>query len=410
MKSLRLNRESGAVSLFVVIFAMLIITVLTVSFLRLMMADQRQASDNDLSQSAYDSAQAGVEDAKRALLRYQQICSTTPSACADLSTALSTDTCNQALTVGGIATPVNDGTSRVGEVKVQQSESVDRALDQAYTCVTMKLETEDYIGTLSPGESQLVPLVGRGSFSTVTVRWFSKDDLTNDAGNVRLVPTPANNRLISQENWDSDTPSVLRTQLIQFGSQFNMTSFDTVASNGGQTQSNTNTVFLYPSSTAGVTTRAFTALDNRKIDANDDPDPDDRQYTPYPVQCKPTVQSSDDYSCSMTLTLPEPIGGGDRTAFLRLTPYYNTTSFQVILSNGNPNSNANIVRFKDVQPIIDSTGRANDIFRRVESRVDLYNTNFPYPDATIDVTGNFCKNFAVTDDGRTYTDTNTCTP
>lgn len=409
------NKQSGAVSLFVVIFAMLVITVITVSFVRLMMVDQQQASENDLSQSAYDSAQAGVEDAKRALLRYQQICSTNPSSCNGLRQDLSSAECNAGVTVGGIAVAEPSPAGSTGEVKVQQS-GTDENLQQAYTCVLMQLATNDYIGDLAAGESQLVPLVGEVDggrrFDTVTIRWFSREDVSSTDGSVTLPGIAATRPLPTQASWGANKPPVMRAQLVQIGASFTMESFDTVAAGGGATQSNANTVFLFPTSAAAANNDSFTALDNRKNSPADDPDPDIANRTPRSVQCRATFASVD-YSCSMSLTLPEPMGGGtDRTAFLRLTPYYAGTHFQVVLSEGVPTTGLNnIVRFRDVQPVIDSTGRADNMFRRVESRVNLYNTNFPYPDATIDITGNFCKNFAVSDDPNTYASTVTsCAP
>lgn len=414
MTGINRRNEAGAVSIFVVILAMLIITVMTVSFLRLMTADLTQAGDNDLSQSAYDSAQAGVEDAKRALLRYQQVCSSTlsPATCTTLSDELSSNQCNYGVSLGGVAIPegLTDAPRRYGEVKVQQTVRVDRQLDQAYTCVKMQLQTQDYIGSLAPGESKLIPLVSRTPFNSVTVRWYSGEDLTNNAGTVSLPTTVST--MPSQTSYNPDRPSIMRAQLVQFGETFTMEGFDTMTSNGTTTESNANTVFLYPISGVGSTSSSFSALDARRANPGEETPQDTPSTTPHGVRCQTTIASGG-YACSMTLSLPTPVGGSDanRTAFLRLAPYYNATHFQVILSNGDPATPSNIQRFDGVQPIVDSTGRANDMFRRIESRVELYNTNFPYPEGTIDITKNFCKNFAVSDDPNTYRDTVTaCTP
>jgi hypothetical protein len=60
--------------------------------------------------------------------------------------------------------------------------------------------------------------------------------------------------------------------------------------------------------------------------------------------------------------------------------------------------NGNTLWFNGVQARVDSTGRANDLYRRVETRLDLNDTKFPYPEFEITMGGNgdIRKSFYVT--------------
>jgi Tfp pilus assembly protein PilX len=403
MKNMSINKQSGAVSLFVVVFFMLLVTVVTVSFLRLMVNDQRQASNNDLSQSAYDSAQAGVEDAKRALLEHRKACFVSTAACAVSSDSITTSECNAALKgiVGTAGVPVANG--KTSEIMIQQSLSGnDKALDQAYTCVTIDLQTPDYVGDIAANQSQLVPLISAESFDRVQVQWFSRDDIPTGA-----VSLTSSRPLYTQANWPLNRPSLMRAQLMQVATDFTLAGFDEVVG----AQSNSASVFLYPTNQPGITNIVMTTEDQRKTSVTDGP-VRKGDSTPTAVTCTASLGAGG-YACSAVLVLPQAIGGkadnSDRTAFLRLLPFYNATHFKVTLWNGSITSSSKVVDFKDVQPSIDSTGRANDLFRRIESRVDLFDTTFPYPEAAIEVTGNFCKDFAVTDT-QYIAGTSGCTP
>jgi Tfp pilus assembly protein PilX len=389
--------ESGAVSLFIVVFAMLLITIVTLSFLRLTLQDQQNSSMNDLSQSAFDSSLAGVEDAKRALIYYRTVCETGDvAACAALRSTINSSTCNEGLR-DVVTVTANT------EVQVQQSQSSgDGDLNQAYTCVKMKLETDEYLGTLEANSSKIIPLRSTAPFSSVLLQWFQTEDFgsTGTAVNLQSAPPQTDTGgsgqeiwpLLAQSSWPVSRPSVMRTQLVQYGSSFSLTDFDTNSSG----ISNTNTLFLYPIGVTGVASAARDtwALTERDIRLT-------ATGTPQETRCSGQLTGGG-YACSAILTLPTPIGNapGDlaRTAYLRLTALYKSTHFRVSLIG---------TQFNGVQPSIDSTGRANDQFRRVESRVDLIDTNFPFPEAALDVSGNLCKNFLVTDTSNTIPVTQT---
>jgi Tfp pilus assembly protein PilX len=384
--------QSGAVSLFVVIFAALLITVVTLSFVQLMVKDQQQATASDLSQSAYDSAQAGVEDAKRLLLLDQSCRSGGAPAgvnCGAIANALTPpagqpETACNTLAQAGIVGETNN------ETIIQQSvgDNADK-LDQAYTCVKIKVNTDDYKGDMAVNESDIVPITGVGTFDTVELKWFSRADISSTTNNPAIgFHTPAVELPPVGSKWQFNYPPLMRTQLMQLGSSFKLAEFDDQASG----KSNANTLFLYPSRT-GIETMEFT-VDARRSPIN----------APHQATCVATFDQ-DEYACKTLLRLPAPIDGStNRNAYLRLSALYNGAHYSIKLKNGTSD-----VKFDRVQPEVDSTGRANDLFRRVKARVELKG-DFTYPEAAVDLTGSLCKNFTVTDQEDGYRNPTSCTP
>jgi Tfp pilus assembly protein PilX len=366
------KKEHGAVSLFIVIFSTLLISVLTVSFIRMMVRDQQEATLNDLSQSAYDSALAGVEDAKRALLRYQNSCGSDPVSpdCEVIRKALNSGSCD---TLEG-AQVVDFAESSLGnkEVIIQKDISDDEAenFDQAYTCVTMTLNTPDYQASLSANESKIIPLRGVSDFNSITIQWFTSTDANSSTiklTNNTKLPLP-----ISSE-WETNQPAFLRAQLIQYDSSFSLSDFDT-------SNKAASTLFLYPSS-VGTREVDFSTVPRAKAEP-----PNSTGTGIKPIHCVSGLANTT-YACTVKIKLSDTIHNGSRTALLRLSALYNKTTFRITLADGT-------VSFNEVQPKVDATGRANDVFRRVEARIETQ-SEFPYPEAAIDITGSLCKDFVV---------------
>lgn len=372
MKSIinKLNKQRGSASLFVVIFAALLITIIVVSFIRIMVNDQQQATATDLAQSAYDSSQAGVEDSKRALLWYQTVCSTgTATECASAKAIISSADCNAAVSqLEGVVTTTDNS-----EVKVQTKVELTNKLDQAYTCTKIVVDTPDFVGSISNSESKIIPLISNLPFNTVQVEWFNMKDLTSSTStsitfNGSTLPL-SNPWAI---NASTNNPPIMRTQIIQTNKSagFTLGEFDSSTTNA-----KSNTLFLYPRST-GISSFSMSSDVRRSPNG------------PTAIRCSGTV-SSGGFLCTATLTVSS---SATYDSLLRLTTLYGKANFRIKLFNsGSP------VLFSGVQPSIDSTGRANDLYKRVQTRVEMDDSSFAYPEAAVDVTGNFCKNFFVTD-------------
>ena len=140
--------KEGAAAIYTVVFFCLLIGIVTLGFVGIMLQDILGSTNYDLSQSAYDSALAGVEDAKVLLLQYNSCITNTNRLgnCESIKSKInkvgSSDDCDL----------VRDALGRAGgedgdhETLIQSdnkntvnnsSKELDDSIDMAYTCVKM---------------------------------------------------------------------------------------------------------------------------------------------------------------------------------------------------------------------------------------------------------------------------------
>lgn len=373
----------GGVSMFLVVVSCIFVSLMVASFMKIMIRDNQNASSQDLSQSAYDSAQAGIEDAKRLLSRYNSLCSSgvVSTECDRMANAINSESCST-LSDSNLVSLTD------GEVKVRTntggSANNDDRLNQAYTCVKIRRNTADFIGGTGVGESKMIPLNATNSFNRVRISWHSRKNLTNQANtaiNLLEIPRVGNNySLPNASSWNNNTnrPALLKAQFIGASSN-DLSQLDTPFfgdANG------LNEQLYYPVRNTGRTSTTLPA-NRRTGDASSTSD-----FTP--VTCLQNLNSGT-YACQVTVNIGNIPAGLDKT-YLRLTPIYTDTDFSVELLNNNT-----VVEFNGVQPKVDSTGRANDKFRRVESRLEYEGSNISVPQFALQSEGDsgVCKNFSV---------------
>ena len=334
MHMAKIHNQRGAISMLTVIFLALLLTIITTSFVRLSITEQRQAVDDDLTTRAFYAAESGVEDAKRAISDFQN----------------------------GTLTQAQLNETECTPAEVVTSGQLSADLDTEYTCQYIDLAPADYQASLDAWQAVTVPLSGASAFSSVRIDWH-----IHDGG---AYARHTNQDLLTVGAWQgADYPAMLRAAVFSTPSSASFSS----------SQVSQSTMFINPSNGGGSTN--INSSDGQIVNGNCVSSPSQGQY-----------------SCSMTLA---GINSG-RTNYLRLQSLYRQTNISITLLD----SSNNPVLLDDVQALIDVTGRAGDVFRRVEARVSLLDQNFPLPDIALWSNTEICKDFSVTDDVADYS--NTC--
>ena len=380
-----MERQQGFVSLFTVMFFMILITIITVGFLRITGLEQQQATDNNLSSSALSAAEAGLEDGKRAILKYSTLTAGSPEK-AYWQGVLNSPICNQ----------INKDTTTRSALGLRADGQIGQSsLSQFYTCLTFNLNSPDYISHNGAGKSEFVPLrheVGK-SFDQVKVSWHLLSSSVGDTGdgvpgsyapNTLLPPVTGSG---SQQNWTNNQyPAYLRVQVYGVPNNKPFTR--------GDIDARTHTVFLVPNA-IGISENTPIALDTadpRGIDQS--------KAGVQGIACKPInfgIPSSapiGSYACAATLALPsDPLLNTTlNDYYARITPLYGATHFKLELQK----SGSGVVNFSEVQPTIDSTGKTKDAFRRIQVRVRLDSpTNTP--EYVVESVSDICKDMKITD-------------
>ena len=407
---MRTRFKKGVTSIYVVVFTTLLLSIITVSFIGLVISEVYQTTESKLAQSAYDSALAGVEDAKLAIIAYNNCLNSTSSGvinnqavdCAHIKDYMSnlSNNCNLvAWVLGRLNGPANSSDlsdAETGEVLVKEtSDGTDASNEtsQAYTCVMIKNILPDYRSSLSYDSSiRIIPLKSSEAFSGIRISWYS-DSYGNE-----YVYTNVNGSSVSFNSLDNVSqaaaPPTITAQIIQTDSLFTLSSFDNIS--GSST--NTGTVFLVPRERGSNNLANHINSNNGFLNGNNK----NTKNEGHLVNCKNRGDSdSSEFACSVSLALPTPVQKYDPsdpdtirnpdTTFLVLTLPYGQpdTDFSIELCKADRDGSVigdcidesgeqSIVDFANVQSRIDSTGRANDIFSRVDARVELTDIYFPF--------------------------------
>lgn len=423
MKKLLQKTKRGGASMFVVMFTMIILSIIVLGFTRLILSEATKTSNTDLSQSAYDSALAGVEDAKMALLQYHACLDkgyraddTVNSACKeiikDMQDGIAKQDCS---TVANVLNREYTTTGTENAVVVQETQKSSDAgnntnMLQAYTCVTIKEDLEDYRTTLdSSSRLRIIPIRAANidSVNHVRIKWFSQvnfnqlykasggaegqricgNDYMTRAGfnTLKLYPL---GKCVDEHTHATgqQAPTTLAARLIQTDEWFDLSELSVARASD---QTDTGQLYFVPTYSGGTNSIAASKWGES---ANKG------ENQPIRVNC-----GSAAWFCTVDIDLPKTFKGNnarsDANTYLLVSIPYGSpeTDLSVMVYSyddvnycrSNPGDANRCVRqdFTGVQARIDSTGRANDLYRRVESRVELVDTYFAYPEFEITMRG-----------------------
>lgn len=320
--------EQGFASIVIALILIIVLALLTVGFAQLARREQKSALDKQLSTQAYYAAEAGVNDTIQRLPALQ------------------------AQALAGTLTPP-DQCLPGGPVTVGSSQNGVR-----YTCVLVNLKPPDIkYDTIQPEAyryitSSAVSASG-GAAASITVNWGSDDGNNSLPGNTNAGFTPA-------DAWkQAKQPAVL---------EFSLTPLNDLSRAG--LANNTMTVYLYPVRSGGGNVTYGTVSQANSPEG-----------TVVAANCDPSNGAT--YPCQATIS---GLTGGTGQYLFRVVDHYDASNISI---NGK-DALGKPVAF-DGQTLIDATGQAHEVLKRIQVR-RATKPSYDIPNGALD-SQSTCKHF-----------------
>lgn len=337
--------QAGMASILVTMVLMIVISLIVLGFAQVSRRNQRAALDNQLSNQAFYAAETGVNDYVKYIKSY--LLGPSP-----LVTSLSQNSCTQN------STYIN---------KVPASGVLSTSPDVAYTCVLVDASpTSLQYGSVG-STALIIPINATTTVNSLTITWqTTRTDLTFPANN--CPSTSSINQFPTVSGWAATNCG------------FGIMRVDLVPTTPGpitlqSLQANTMTAFLVPTRTAtGSGTLSYSGAGNN-------------QYGGTANQGAVTAAKCDNTAgCSVTIN-----GLSSPNYYLRINSIYQTDSVEV---KGYNNSAPTTPLPLGSQILIDSTGKAQDVLRRIQVRIPISaDSNASTFDSAIQSSQSLCKKF-----------------
>lgn len=333
------KKETGLVSIVVTVVIMFVLSITVMSFAAIMRREQRQVLDRQLNTQAFYAAESGINDA---IARIKEIALSNPTL---LQTSYTTNCNGFANALAGIGKPLQSSV-KSGDSNV------------AYSCLLVDPRPESLEYKSVDRNPIVVPITSAVTgqlIDTITLNWQAADGTPgfNCAGGAGGPPN-----LPPDSQWGCPT-GLIRADLVKTPPSFSRDDLN----------SSLRTVFLFPKSGGSG---------NYTLDSNTGKIVEASCVSP------PAVPGTKYCTANISVTPAQ-------SYYMKMNSIYKTSSVTITAKSGASN-----VELIGSQIMIDSTGRANDILRRIQVRVaiDLLGEG-PFPLGAIQSANTICKQFSV---------------